>query len=309
MINLHRCQQGILAESNLHSLYLMFNLKTEEVDEVKQQLACFQGMINEFSEEYSESELSAFIAIGALAWDNLFPNARPRELMAFPQFENAKYPVPDTPADLFVHIRSDRADVNHLVGTHVCELFADKVMLVEQVKGFRYLDGRDLTGFVDGTENPHGEHRRAVALVSREQDEVFAGGSYIHTQRYRHSMHMWNELPTKQQEDIVGRTKVENIEYKSADKPPCAHIKRANIKDEQGKSIEILRQSMPYGTMRHQGLFFISCANTPTAFNKMLERMVCVDEQGHYDQLLDYTQAETGAAFFAPSIDFLRQYL
>ncbi len=304
-----KCQQGVIAESNLHSLYLMFNVVDDDQDRIRHHFACFQAMITQYADEYSESELSAFIAIGSEYWDKVFPEKRPKLLKSFPKIDSKNGPLPHTPYDFFVHIRSDRVDVNHLVGTHVCELFSDMVKLIEQVKGFRYLDGRDLTGFVDGTENPHGQHRRKVALINETADSDFNQGSYIHVQRFRHHMESWNELPTVEQEDVIGRTKPDNIEYQSDKKPACSHIKRTSIKDNQGLPVEILRQSMPYGTMKVQGLFFISCASSPLPFELMLKSMYLEDENGHFDHLLNYTTAETGAAFFAPSTNFLKQYL
>ena len=304
-----RFQRGLIAEANLHSLYLMFNARDGFEREIRQHLACFQALINQFAEDYSEAELSAFVAVGAGYWDQLYPDARPAELCDFPHMSKDNRKAPHTPYDLFIHIRSDRTDVNHLVGSHVVELFGDAVHLQEQVKGFRYLDGRDLTGFVDGTENPHGAHRRKVALVDEMQDATFAGGSYVHIQRYRHAMEQWNELPTKVQENIIGRTKADNIEYSKEKKMAFSHVKRTGLKDENGNSIEILRQSMPYGTMKIQGLFFISVCHSPKPFEIMLRSMIEGDERGQHDKLLEYTKAETGAAFFAPSVDFLRQFL
>ena len=180
-------------------------------------------------------------------------------------------------------------------------LLAGLVELAEEVRGFRNLDCRDLTGFVDGTENPQDEHRAEVALAA---DGEFAGGSYIHVQRWVHAMSDWEKLAQKEQEDIIGRTKPDNIEYESAAKPLTAHIKRVNLKTPKGESMEILRQSMPWGTMTEQGLYFISCCRTPQHFNAMLASMY-KGEGSHFDHLLRFTRAVTGAAFFAPSIDFL----
>ena len=163
----------------------------------------------------------------------------------------------------------------------------------------------DLTGFVDGTENPQGMHRREVALVHACDDATFAGGSYLHVQRYQHNLTLWRSLKDAEQEDVYGRTKVDNIEYESDQKPLTAHTKRTSLKDAQGKSIEILRQSMPYGDMKQQGLFFISYCQSPEPFEVMLKSMIYGDGHGNVDSLLKYTQAETGAAFFAPSLTFL----
>ena len=105
----------------------------------------------------------------------------------------------------------------------------------------------------------------------------------------------WEKLALKEQEDIIGRTKLDNIEYESADKPLTSHIKRVNLKTPKGESMEILRQSMPWGTMREQGLYFISCCRTPQHFTAMLASMY-KGEGSHFDHLLRFTRAVTGAA-------------
>ena len=38
---------------------------------------------------------------------------------------------------------------------------------------------------------------------------------------------------------------------------------------------------------------------------KMLRRMLGASGDGHHDHLMDYTQAVTGAHFFAPSLEML----
>jgi putative iron-dependent peroxidase len=143
-----------------------------------------------------------------------------------------------------------------------------------------------------------------VAIVG-DNDPDFVGGSYVHVQRYRHDLDKWNAMRVDAQEEIIGRTKTDDIEFEH--KVTFAHTKRANIKDVHGKSVEILRQSMPYGDMKVQGLMFISCAKSPKPFTDMLSSMIFGDEHGIYDKLLDYTTAETGAAFFAPSIQFIKK--
>ena len=68
----------------------------------------------------------------------------------------------------------------------------------------------------------------------------------------------------------------------------------------------LLQQSMPYGNLQEQGWYFVSCARSPKPFRQLLARRYIGDGKGNYDTLLDHTTAETGAAFFAPSIDFIR---
>lgn len=300
-----REQFGVCAEPNLHSYYLLFNVVDNKNAFIRKALSKLPAIFEDYADQFSESNLNAVIAIGASYWDEFYPQARPKQLRPFSALQCDDRIAPANNFDLFIEIRSDRADVNHVVSVKVCELFGNAVELIEQVKGFRYLDGRDLTGFVDGTENPKGLHKREVALVQADADAEFVKGSYLHIQRYRHNMQLWQSLEEKQQEDVFGRTKRDDIEYASSDKPLTAHTKRANLKDINGNSLEVLRQSMPYGHMKIQGLFFLSYCHTPENFELQLKSMIEGDGHGNFDHLLKYTQAETGAAFFVPSLDFI----
>lgn len=302
-----REQFGVCAEPNLHGSYLLFNALDDKNAFIRTALSRLPALFEDYADQFSEANLTGVIAIGANYWDEFYPQARPALLATFPAMNSDDRIAPAVSADLYIEIRSDRADVNHIVSSKVCQLLADSVELIEHIQAFRFLDGRDLTGFVDGTENPQGMHRREVALVKEIDDATFAGGSYLHTQRYQHNLALWNALHNEEQEDVYGRTKLDNIEYKSDDKPLTAHTKRTSLKDEQGKAIEIVRQSMPYGDMKRQGLFFVSYCHSPKPFEIMLKSMIHGDGHGNVDHLLKYTQAETGAAFFAPSLSFLAE--
>ena len=291
----------------LHGYYLLFNALDDKNLFLRKALSRLPALFDKYADRFSEANLAGVIAIGTNFWDELYPQARPKHLRQFPEMAVEDCIAPTNNYDLYIEIRGDRADVNHIVATKVCQLLADSVELVEQVRAFRFLDGRDLSGFVDGTENPQGHHRRRVALVNEEQDAEFSAGSYLHIQRYRHNLNLWNSLEVKEQEDVFSRTKVNNEEYSEENKAPTSHIKRVNLKDSDGNSIEILRQSMPYGDMKIQGLFFVSYCSSPEPFELMLKSMICGDAHGHSDHLLKYTQAETGAAFFVPSLNILAQ--
>lgn len=300
-----REQFGICAEPNIHGSYLLFNALDDKNAFIRAALARVPVLLEDYAEQFSEANLTGVIAIGSSYWDEFYPQARPQLLSPFPSMHSGDRVAPASNVDIYIEIRSDRADVNHIVSSKICKMLADGVELIEHIQAFRFLDGRDLTGFVDGTENPKGMHRREVALVNAADDSTFAGGSYLHTQRYQHNLTLWNSLHHKAQEDVYGRTKLDNIEYESDDKPLTAHTKRTSLKDENGNSLEILRQSMPYGDMKRQGLFFVAYCHSPKPFEIMLKSMIHGDEHGNADHLLKYTQAETGSAFFAPSLSFL----
>ena len=300
-----REQFGVCAEPSLHGYYLLFNAVDDNNLFLRKALSRLPALFDKYADRFSEANLAGVIAIGTNFWDELYPEGRPKYLRQFPEMGIEDRTAPANNYDLYIEIRGDRADVNHIVATKVFQLLADSVELVEQVRAFRFLDGRDLTGFVVGTENPRGHHRRRVALINDEQDPEFAAGSYLHIQRYRHNLNLWNSLEVKEQEDVFSRTKVNNEEYSEENQAPTSHIKRVNVKDSEGNSLEILRQSMPYGDMKLQGLFFVSYCSSPEPFELMLKSMIGGDAHGHSDDMLKYTQAETGAAFFVPSLNIL----
>jgi putative iron-dependent peroxidase len=302
-----REQFGICAEPNLHGNYLLFNALDDKNAFIRAAVSRLPKLFDNYSDQFSEANLIGVVAIGEAYWDEFYPKARPALLAPFPAMHSDDRVAPTNSYDIYIEIRSDRADVNHIVSSKVCELLGESVELIEQVQAFRFLDGRDLTGFVDGTENPQGLHRREVALVKDQDDSHFAAGSYLHTQRYQHNLTLWSSLAEHEQEDVYGRTKLDNVEYDSADKALTAHTKRTSLKDALGNSIEIVRQSMPYGDMKRKGLFFVSYCQSPKPFEIMLKSMIYGDGHGNSDHLLKYTQAETGSAFFAPSLTFLSQ--
>lgn len=299
-------QSGITAAANTDALFITLNVLAHKRNNIKVQLNRAQLLISEFQKSHAANSPHGVIAIGNEFWQQINPASQPKELTPFPSI-NSIPETPITPVDLLLHIRSNRRDLTYLLAKSLMELLSNDVELVEEVSCFKYLDSRDLTGFVDGTENPEGSHRANVALVKKEDDSEFANGSYIHLQRFVHNLNNWQTLAIKEQEDIIGRTKNENIEYKSQDKPLTAHTKRASAKGDDGQGLEILRHSMPYASLTEAGLLFASYCGSPVNFNRMLENMMLGDGSGHTDKLMHYTKAVTGQAFFAPSISWFEQ--
>jgi putative iron-dependent peroxidase len=128
----------------------------------------------------------------------------------------------------------------------------DSVSVVDEVHGFRYFDDRDLIGFVDGTENPTAQTAIDAAYIGSE-DALFAWGSYVMVQKYLHDLAGWNALSTEAQERIIGRTKLSDIELDDAAKPTSAHNALTTIV-ENGKELKIIRDNMPFGSCRGEGV-------------------------------------------------------
>ena len=143
--------------------------------------------------------------------------------------------------------------------------------VVDEVSGFRYFDARDLLGFVDGTANPNGLDLPASALVG-DEDADFAGGSYVVVQKYLHDLSAWGRIPTPLQEEIIGRTKIDNIEIDDDDAPRKSHKSLATIVDADGNEHDILRDNMPFGRPGRQefGTYFIGYSRYLWVIEKML---------------------------------------
>lgn len=301
-------QSGVIAEASKDALFLTFNQSHEAgaADVVRKELAAMPARLARYRERYPEAALHLLVGIGSAYWDRLSPQERPALLRPFPALENGERVAPSTPVDLLFIVRADQHDAVFELGQEVMAALSGAAELVEEVHGFRYQDMRDLTGFVDGTENPEGDDRLDVALVG-DEDAEFAGGSYLHLQRYEHDLTAWQRLSVSQQEDTYGRTKADNVEYPGDRKSPHAHTKRTSLKHADGSSMEILRHSMPYGDSQRKGLMFVSTCRTPEHFERMLHSMIEGDEEGRADRLLEFTRAITGAAFFLPSNAWLVQ--
>lgn len=172
----------------------------------------------------------------------------------------------------------------------------------EETHGFRWVEDRDLSGFVDGTENPAGDAiRRDVAVI---KDGVDAGGSYVLVQRWEHNLKQLNRMSVGDQEMMIGRTKEANEEIDGDDRPVTSHLTRVDLK-EDGKGLKIVRQSLPYGTASGtHGLYFCAyCARLYNIEQQLLSMFG--DADGKRDAMLRFTKPVTGGYYFAPSVERL----
>jgi putative iron-dependent peroxidase len=252
-----------------------------------------------------DAALSCVMGFGSEAWDRLFGLPRPAQLHPFREFHSGTRHAPATAGDVLFHIRAKRMDLCFELAMQITAQIAGAAISVDEVHGFRYFEDRDLIGFVDGTENPNGQLATDSTTVG-EEDAAFAGGSYVMVQKYLHDMQGWNQLSTEQQELIIGRKKLSDIELDDATKPTSSHSALTVI-EENGKEIKILRDNMPFGraSQGEFGTYFIGYSRSPRTLEQMLENMFIGRPPGNYDRLLDFSRAATGGLFFVPSATFL----
>jgi len=229
----------------------------------------------------------------------LFPDASPSGLTPFASIAADGRSAPATQHDVWVWIHGTGDDVVLDTARAAVAAFAGCATLAAEQPCFVYRDSRDLTGFVDGTENPPVEEAPEVALVA---DGPGAGGSHVITMKWVHDLAAFHQLPVGDQEAVIGRTKLDSVELD--DKPAIAHISRVVI-EEDGEELEIYRRSTPFGTVAQHGLYFVAFSADPTRFDKMLARMFGTGGDGKHDRLTEFTRPVGGSYYFAPSVDAL----
>jgi len=252
-----------------------------------------------------EGLLSCVTGFSSGAWDRLAGPPRPAGLHPFQEILAGPRRAVATAGDLLFHIRSARMDLCFELATQIMYRLAGAVTVVDEVHGFRYFDERDVIGFVDGTENPVGQAAVKAAIIGAE-DPAFAGGSYVIVQKYLHDMDAWNALSTEEQENIIGRTKLDDIELDDSVKPASAHNALTTVVQD-GQEVKILRDNMPFGNVGkgEYGTYFIGYARTPAITELMLRNMFIGRPEGNYDRLLDVSRAVTGGLFFVPPATML----
>ena len=236
--------------------------------------------------------------------NNFFPEqGNPKELKTFETIKGAKYTAVSTPGDILLHIRAKQMGLCFEFASIIDEKLKGVVDSIDETHGFRYMDGKAIIGFVDGTENPAVDENPYHFAVIGDEDPDFIGGSYVFVQKYIHDMTAWNSLPVEAQEKVIGRHKYNDVELSDEEKPQNAHNAVTNI----GDDLKIVRANMPFANTSkgEYGTYFIGYASTFSTTHKMLENMFIGDPVGNTDRLLDFSTPITGTLFFAPSYDLL----
>jgi putative iron-dependent peroxidase len=230
-------------------------------------------------------------------WASARPRCAPPDTASFtePIVGPDGFSMPATQHDLMVWISAAARDRTFDMTASVTERLSDVVVLVGETHGWPYQRHRDLTGFVDGTENPTAAEAPSLVLVP---DHVpGAGGTVLLLQKWEHSYSTWTALSDAQQERVIGRTKPDSVELDP--RPPASHAARTD-QDEYGR---IFRRNTAYGTLQHHGTMFVGFSATHRTLDAMLRSMAGVD--GERDALTRYATPLTGGYYFVPSFDDL----
>jgi putative iron-dependent peroxidase len=232
-------------------------------------------------------------------WKQVAPDEFPGDVEGFNRdiVGQDGFVMPASQHDAVLWLSAIAYDVVFDVSRAAIAALAGLASVAEETSSWPYLRDRDLTGFIDGTENPTLVDAPDVALIP--EGRPGAGGSILLLQKWPHDARAWEALPVGQQEDVIGRRKLdsEEIENKRAD----SHVASTD-QDRFGK---IFRRNMPYGTVTAHGTMFVGFSADQRRLSRMLESMAGLAGSSR-DALTKYTRPVSGAYYFVPSTEALQ---
>ena len=233
-------------------------------------------------------------------WRTVMPDDTPAGLVGFNTdlIGSDGYVMPASQHDAVMWISGSAYDVVFDIAREVIAMLKSIASVAEETSSWPYRHDRDLTGFIDGTENPTLIDAPAVALIP--EGSPGAGGSILLLQKWSHDVTAWESLPVTRQEHVIGRTKDASVELE--DKGSESHVARTD----QDRFGEIFRRNMPYGTVTDHGTMFVGFSSDQTRLTTMLESMAGLTD-GVRDALTIYTRPLTGAYYFVPATEMLRK--
>lgn len=218
-------------------------------------------------------------------------------LRPFPALCGPAITFPSTQGALWVFLGGDGSGEVLDRARALRATLAEGFVLEEDVETFTYRGGRDLTGYVDGTENPRGDDAVAAAFVAGLGDGL-DGATFAHAQRWIHDLARFEGLPRAAQDATIGRTRDTNVEM--ADAPPSAHVRRT-AQETFSPPAFMVRRSMPWGDVEAHGLYFAGYARDLGRFERVLSRMAGA-EDGVVDALMGYSRAVSGGWYWCPPV-------
>jgi porphyrinogen peroxidase len=215
-----------------------------------------------------------------------------------PEFKFHNTVLPFQSNDLWIWLRSDNPGNLFHRSRHLVEQLSKCFTLKSCNDGFLYSDGRDLTGYVDGTENPQGDEALSVALIDNPNLAINQS-TFVSVQQWQHKFERFDQFTNEQQDNLIGRHRSNNEAFETA--PKSAHVKRTAQESFTPEAF-LLRRSMPWLNSMNSGLMFVAFSSSFYPFEAQLNRMTGV-EDGIVDGLFEISYPINGAYYWCPALD------
>ena len=287
-------QAGIFALGTSSHAYLEFDLL-----DAKQSKAFASALASIHEPRTTTGGVNFVIGFRPELWRDIAADQAPAGVEGFNKEIRGTegFVMPCTQHDALVWLSGSAYDVIFDMARSVIRAVAELATLKEETSSWSYQHDRDLTGFIDGSENPTLLDAPGFALLP--EGVPGAAGSVLLLQKWQHLVAAWEALPINQQERIMGRTKLASVELEN--KPSDSHVARTD-QDEFGN---IFRRNMPYGKVDDHGTVFVGFSAEQKRLSGMLDSMAGL-VTGQRDALTRFTVPLTGAYYFVPSVESLR---
>jgi putative iron-dependent peroxidase len=235
-------------------------------------------------------------------WREVAPDDAPPEIEGFNEdlIGIDGFVMPATQHDAVLWLSGSAYDVVFDIARQAIGELGGLASLGDETSSWPYRHDRDLTGFVDGTENPSLIDAPEVTLIP--DGTAGAGGTILLLQKWVHDALAWEALPVAGQERVMGRAKLDSVELE--DKASDSHVASTD-QDRFGK---IFRRNMPFGTVTDHGTVFVGFSAEQRRLSEMLESMAGL-AGGARDALTRYTRPTAGAYYFVPSTEDVRRFI
>jgi putative iron-dependent peroxidase len=291
-------QPGIFALGTTDHCYLELNLDPgRDPAELAAALAALSGP------QTTISGVNVVIGFRPELWAQLSPDDAPPGVTSFEEISGMGLTMPATQCDAWLWIAGGSRDIVFDSTLGAVRLLAGLATVVTELDGWLYQHKRDLTGFIDGTENPSMIEAPGVAVLD---DGPGAGASILLYQKWVHEQ-SWESLPDEAQEKIIGRTKADSVELDEDVMPADSHVSR-NVVEENGEELAIYRRNVAYGGPGDHGTVFVGFCATQHPLDIMLRRMAGQGD-GIRDALTRHTTPLTGAYYVIPSLAALDKFV
>ncbi|CAL8075537.1 unnamed protein product [Calicophoron daubneyi] len=214
--------------------------------------------------------------------------------------------LPYTGGDIFIHAKcNELGKLFELAQSITRDMPKGSIQSFEDVYGWVYRNGRDLSGFMDGIENPADLDERSAVAINQVN-----GGSYAVTQKWIHRHDVLASTSESVKSQWLGRDLADDSELKC--KASTSHVARMVGSIEQGaqKRYRIVRHSQPWGTLSGgSGLFFIGYAASPKAIDWMLDQMTGHGKDGENDDVMRFSRCVSGNYWYFPCLEELNRLI
>jgi putative iron-dependent peroxidase len=216
-------------------------------------------------------------------------------LRAFPSIAGPGCAIPSTQAAVFAYFGGADAGEIHDRALALRSDLGPDFTVREELATFRYQDGRDLSGYLDGTANPTDG---AAAAIVHGKGRGLDGASFVAVQTWAHDLARFRAMPEAARDRVIGRRHATNEEM--ADAPQAAHVKRAEQEAFDPPAF-MVRRSMPWGGAEAHGLCFVAYGRSLDAFERVLLRMAGA-EDGVVDALFSFSRPTSGGYYWCPPL-------